>query len=160
MRFPSKSRRRWKGDGGGVFLIRRTGACALFYVQFFFCFCFFFPPSRIYARRWRGHNSLPGRRLGSAEGQMLPTRRQLLSASLRSLPRTYVGCQGAAAVTGCSSSRGELMRADGAGCDRLIGRELRGPRPLRLEDVFFRSHVFQGTDRIRFSCSYFCGQGL
>lgn len=102
------------------------------------CFVFVSPPTpRIYARRWRGHISLPGRRLGSAEGQMLPTRRQLLSASLRSLPRTYVGCQGAAAVTGCSSSRGELMRADGAGCDRLIGRELRGPRPLRLEDVFF-----------------------
>ena len=48
----------------------------------------------IYIRRWCGHISLSGTRLCSAEGQMLPTQRQLFSASLRFLPWTYVGCQG------------------------------------------------------------------
>lgn len=35
-----------------------------------------------------------GSRVCSAEGQMLPTRRQLCSASLRFLAWTYVGCRG------------------------------------------------------------------
>lgn len=113
---------------------------------FFFFLASFFSPSCVHTRRWRGHISLPGRRLACMEGQTLPTRRQLLSASLRSLPRTYVGCQGADAVTGCSSSRGELMRADGDGCDRLIGREQRGPSRSDLGTGVFCSHVFQGTD--------------
>ncbi len=57
----------------------------IFISAFIFCF---------YITGWCGHISLSGTRLCSAEGQILPTRRQLCSASLRFLPRTYVGCRG------------------------------------------------------------------
>lgn len=48
----------------------------------------------IYMVRCCGQISLSGTGLCSAEGQMLPTQRQLCSASLRFLAWTYVGCRG------------------------------------------------------------------